>query len=100
MGQQVTFFTQKDVQLTFFFYFKYIYRAESTFDKGNIQHEKRNFFRRTTGFSNTEVFQQFILSDRTFHRHIFCDEIWKDWRGPRGKNKVELELPALLTGLH
>ena len=45
MGQQITFFTQKNVQLTFFLDYKNIYRAESTFDKGNIQHVKRNFFR-------------------------------------------------------
>ena len=40
MGQQVKFFTQKDAQLTFFLDYKNIYRAESTFDKGNIQHVK------------------------------------------------------------
>ena len=66
------------------------------FCQGNIQHKKHNF---SENNGNFYLFQS-ILSDRTFHRHIFCDEIWKDWRGPRGKNQVELELPALLTGLH
>ena len=38
-------FHTKNVKLTFFLDYKNIYRAESTFDKGNIQHVKRNFFR-------------------------------------------------------
>ena len=96
MGQQVTFFTQKDVQLTFFLDYEYIYRTESTFEKGNIQHEKRNFFREQCEIQ-TQMFSSNLFSPiELFHRDIFRDEISLIGEAQGGKNQVELELPALL----
>ena len=96
MGQQVTFFTQKDVQLTFFFYFKYIYRAESTFDKGNIQHEKRNHFREQWDLKTQKFSRNLFSPIELFQCDIFRDEISLIGKAQGGKNQVELKLPALL----
>ena len=63
---------------------------------GNIQHEKRNFFREQWEIQ-TQMFSSNLFSPiELFHRDIFRDEISLIGEAQGGKNQVELELPALL----
>ena len=63
---------------------------------GNIQHEKRNFFREQWEIQ-TQMFSSNLFSPiELFHRDIFRDEISLIGEAQGGKNQVELELPAFL----